>query len=114
MKRSTGLGGGALKIIHASAVAMARVPAPRPAATRCHSPTPVATSVPANSPCRKPGSASALAKSCAPVNRSAGSFSRAFLIAASTFAGTASLISVAETGAPAMIFPSTACAVLPM
>ena len=37
---------------------------------------------------REAGSASAFANSCAEVNRSAGSFSNAFLIAASTLAGT--------------------------
>ena len=48
------------------------------------------------------------------MKRSAGSFSRAFLIAASTFAVTDGRCSVADTGSPAMLLPRITCAVLPV
>ncbi|MDA0313455.1 MAG: hypothetical protein O2992_15270, partial [Gemmatimonadetes bacterium] len=52
------------------------------------------------SPCLYEGSASALANACAPVNRSAGSFSRAFRMAASTLKGIDLRTAVADTGTP--------------
>jgi hypothetical protein len=48
------------------------------------------------------------------VNRSAGSFSRAFLIAAFTFCGTDARSSVEDASLPAMILPRIACAVPPV
>ena len=62
---------------------------PKAPDTPFHGPALVATLGTASSPCRKPGSDRAFAKSCVAVKRSAGNFSSAFLTTASTFAGVA-------------------------
>ena len=84
-----------------------------PAVSHFHDPADAHASSSVNSPYLNPGSPSALANSCAEVNRSAGSFSRAQQTAASTFAGVDGLSLAGESGAPAMILPRTACAVPP-
>ena len=71
-----------------------------PTASRFHGPAPSAAPTAASSPCRNPESPKALANSCADVNRSAGSFSSAFLIAASTLVGTDVRSSVADASLP--------------
>ena len=86
----------------AAATARHRVPA-----------APARAAVAPSSPCRNAGSASALAKPSELVKRSAGIFSSARRIAASTLAGIDLRTAVADTGAPWMILPSTAWAVLP-
>ena len=115
VKRTTGPAGAsgsnrtddAKKPVEITATALAAI------ASRFHGPASEEALTPAASPWRKPGSAKALANSCAEANRSAGSFSRAFRTAASTFAGTDERSSVTDTGLPPMILPSTAWAVLP-
>ena len=61
-----------------------------------------------DTPWRNDASPSAFAKSFAALKRSAGSFSSALRIAASTFAGIDLRSSAGETGPPEMIFPRTA------
>ena len=80
----------------------------KPTVSRFHG-LALAPAMPAKgSPYRKCSSLSALPKSCADLNRSAGSFSKAFRTAASTFAGMEARCLTADTGSPAMILPSTA------
>ena len=80
-----------------------------------HSPRdPPTTPLPSSDPCRNAGSASARENSAALANRSAGTFSSARAMVASTFAGIDGRSAEAAVGFPLMIFPRIACAVLPV
>ncbi len=92
---------------HARAAVSPAVATARATERGLHGPEPAAAPV-AASPCLNAGSASARANSCALVNRSAGSFSSAFRMAASTLAGTVDRLVLAATNLPAMICPRTA------
>ncbi len=113
-KRSTGRGSSGRNCVERVRANSAAERTEAPIAQRFHTPPPEPASAnPGVAPWRKPGFARAFENSRASVNRSAGSFSRALRIAASTLSGIDFRTVVADTGSPWMILPSTACAVLP-
>jgi hypothetical protein len=108
LARPTGSG---RKLTHTAVAAM---PTTAPAPTRAAARDAERLRMAGASPWRNPGSANARANSPAEANRSADTFSSAFRIAASTFAGTVGRCLVADTPSPAMIFPRIAWGVLPV